>query len=218
MSECINDIFVTALRDHDEYKSITCEIREPTQQQINITNNNDWLMRISDKGIEFNREAFPNWQPDDFTKAIIDLLENAYDLKFVKKIEFEFGSNNIFADIGISNPEEELKKAEEMWESSSKMPFKRYIVFKGGWFYPSGGMEDFLCTLDNLDDCKMLIPSLDACEWLHIYDCEQEKIVLFADKNSDHNETIDIKEVIQGSISQRIFPSENWPNYIRNEN
>lgn len=106
-----------------------------------------------------------------------------------KKMTFEVGSENIFADLCVSNPEEELKKAEEAWANINKMSFKRYIVFKGSNYYPSGGMQDFLCSLDNLDDCTMLIPSLDYCEWLHIYDCEQEKVIVSADKDNDGTHT-----------------------------
>lgn len=34
----------------------------------------------------------------------------------IEDIDFEVGSDNIFADIGIENPEEELTKAELAWE------------------------------------------------------------------------------------------------------
>ncbi len=36
--------------------------------------------------------------------------------KQIKDVDFEVGSDNIFADIGIENPEEELTKAELAWE------------------------------------------------------------------------------------------------------
>lgn len=44
-----------------------------------------WLIELSEKGFKFNREAYPNWKPDDFAMAIIELLENSFDVKFTKK-------------------------------------------------------------------------------------------------------------------------------------
>ena len=34
----------------------------------------------------------------------------------IKDIECEMGSDNVFADIGVENPEEELTKAKLVWE------------------------------------------------------------------------------------------------------
>lgn len=38
--------------------------------------NHDWIMKITDNGIFFNREKFTDFFPDDFAKAVIEILEN----------------------------------------------------------------------------------------------------------------------------------------------
>jgi predicted XRE-type DNA-binding protein len=43
-------------------------------------------------------------------------MSNKKKQKKSKEIEFQIGSDNIFADIGVENPEEELTKAELTWE------------------------------------------------------------------------------------------------------
>lgn len=43
-------------------------------------------MRISkDDGIVLNRAMFPNWDPGDFVKAFINIIENNFDVKFVPR-------------------------------------------------------------------------------------------------------------------------------------
>ena len=44
------------------------------------------FMRISkDDGIVLNRAMFPNWDPGDFVKAFINIIENNFDVKFVPR-------------------------------------------------------------------------------------------------------------------------------------
>jgi len=46
------------------------------------------FMRIStDFGVMLNRRKFPHWQPDDFVKAFIDLIETKYKVKFIPREE-----------------------------------------------------------------------------------------------------------------------------------
>ncbi|QQO97038.1 hypothetical protein Nekkels1_37 [Cellulophaga phage Nekkels_1] len=66
---------------------------------------------------------------------------------------------------------------------------KQYLVFFGSKYYPSGGMNDFLCDFDTIDECVEAIKSkikehFDpdyqeeeeyvkyqwSCNWSHIYD------------------------------------------------
>lgn len=46
---------------------------------------NNWVMSINDQGIKFNRDKWPDASPDEFAKAVIQILEKAYKLKFEKK-------------------------------------------------------------------------------------------------------------------------------------
>lgn len=44
-----------------------------------------WALKITEQGVLFNRECYPNSTPDDFAKLFIDLLEKFYTIKFYKK-------------------------------------------------------------------------------------------------------------------------------------
>lgn len=46
-----------------------------------------WVMKINSKGIFFNREAFPDSSADDFSNAVIEILENCFEVKFIKDKE-----------------------------------------------------------------------------------------------------------------------------------
>jgi hypothetical protein len=57
---------------------------------------------------------------------------------------------------------------------------KRYLVFKGHHYYPSGGMKDFRRDFDNLAPAIAFAQGLldgDAFAWTHIYDTVERKIV-----------------------------------------
>lgn len=73
---------------------------------------------------------------------------------------------------------------------------KRYLVFFGTHYYPSGGMDDFLNDFDSIKECKNAIDNRikkgfntdwDSLEehiqyqweysWPHIYDTETRKKV-----------------------------------------
>jgi len=41
------------------------------------SNDENWVMAIKDGKILFNREKWPNAEPDDFAKAVISILEKA---------------------------------------------------------------------------------------------------------------------------------------------
>ena len=55
---------------------------------------------------------------------------------------------------------------------------KRYWLFAGSNYYPSGGMEDFKECSDSLDYLKGYILRMEFAEWAHIYDFEKNKIIL----------------------------------------
>lgn len=48
--------------------------------------NNTWLIEITAEGIKFNREFFPDTNPDEFAKAFIEILEKNFEVSFTKKI------------------------------------------------------------------------------------------------------------------------------------
>lgn len=68
-------------------EALTVRVTEPLQNNTIIfqTNKDDWIMKLSPKGIIFNRERFPDSKPDEFSNAIIKILEKAYTVKFEKK-------------------------------------------------------------------------------------------------------------------------------------
>ena len=44
-----------------------------------------WLMQVSEDGVIFNREAFPDATPDDFAEAVIQIIQNNFNVTFHKK-------------------------------------------------------------------------------------------------------------------------------------
>ena len=62
---------------------------------------------------------------------------------------------------------------------------KRYIVFHGLDYYPSGGYWDSLGFFDSVEECCKAIESyynkteyLLGLDWWHILDCEMQELVL----------------------------------------
>ena len=57
---------------------------------------------------------------------------------------------------------------------------KRYWLFAGHNYYPSGGMEDFVGDFDSQKDAKhSVLPEIkrSAYHWAHVYDTETREIV-----------------------------------------
>jgi len=50
---------------------------------------------------------------------------------------------------------------------------KRYLVFKGDQYYPSGGWADFADSFDTLDDAFIALASWRQ-DWWHIIDTRPE--------------------------------------------
>jgi len=64
------------LLENDEY---------PSSQIIFSSDPGTWVMKITrNEGIQFNRESYPFSKADDFAKAVIDILEKSYCVKFEK--------------------------------------------------------------------------------------------------------------------------------------
>jgi hypothetical protein len=64
---------------------MTITIRDNSPQAMYFKNAKDWVFRLSEKGIEFNREAFPDHKPEDFAREFMEIIENSYNVKFEKK-------------------------------------------------------------------------------------------------------------------------------------
>lgn len=45
----------------------------------------NWVMKINDKGIFFNRERYPHSSHEDFAQAVIQILENEFEVEFKRK-------------------------------------------------------------------------------------------------------------------------------------
>jgi hypothetical protein len=44
-----------------------------------------WVMKLTENGILFNRERFPDAKPDDFAQAVIGILEKEFTVKFLRE-------------------------------------------------------------------------------------------------------------------------------------
>lgn len=52
------------------------------------------------------------------------------------------------------------------------MKIKRYLIFSGDAYYPSGGWEDFDTSFDDLDEVANYIKKFkgEHFKWCHVYD------------------------------------------------
>jgi hypothetical protein len=65
----------------------------------------------------------------------------------------------------------------------------RYLVFGGQVYYPAGGMDDLKDRFDDLDSALQLCRDLRTpdkwgyapCDWTHIYDVQDDKILYLSD-------------------------------------
>lgn len=48
-----------------------------------------WIMKLTSKGIKFNRDEFKNLCEDDFANLITEILEKSFTVKIYKKGEKE---------------------------------------------------------------------------------------------------------------------------------
>jgi len=56
---------------------------------------------------------------------------------------------------------------------------KRYLVFAGSFYYPSGGAEDFIFATDDLEKAreKRHRSKKQGYDWCHIFDNETLEII-----------------------------------------
>ncbi len=69
--------------DVKDQEPFTIEINEPSTSCLTFSPSKDnWVMKLEKKDgvnrILFNRDAYPASTTDDFAKAVIEILENAY--------------------------------------------------------------------------------------------------------------------------------------------
>lgn len=75
---------------------------------------------------------------------------------------------------------------------------KRYAVFGGGIYYPSGGIEDLNDSFYTIEESMAFLKGRYEKEimcWFHIYDLEDDKFILKIKKDADgkeHNEMNDL--------------------------
>lgn len=69
---------------------------------------------------------------------------------------------------------------------------KNYLAFYGSWYYPSGGMEDFFGSFDDLETAikeinirneKVSHDRSWEYTWAHVYSIEENKIVFRTEEN-----------------------------------
>ena len=64
----------------------TIDLGEDKSSEISFNaDSNKWVMKLTDKGIFFNRQAYPNAHPEDFAQAVVEILEKEFTVKFEKK-------------------------------------------------------------------------------------------------------------------------------------
>ena len=77
------DLFEEWIEFHGEVKELNKDPNAPHCITF-CPDGENWAMEIRNDGIFFNIEGFPEWQPDDFAKAIIELLEKSFTVHFEK--------------------------------------------------------------------------------------------------------------------------------------
>jgi hypothetical protein len=61
-------------------------IRKNVNSEICISaEHGKWAIKITDNGLEFNKEGYPSYTADDFAKTFIFILESNFTVKFYKK-------------------------------------------------------------------------------------------------------------------------------------
>lgn len=68
----------------------------------------EWVMKITQEGIKFNKDLYSDSNTDEFAKAVIDILERDFDVKFTAK-------SNEFKDHNFYYAGRYFKLEEEFW-------------------------------------------------------------------------------------------------------
>lgn len=87
----LEDIFSHFISRSQGYNYKRCnvvkEIMDDEKSESTIIFNaeaNEWVMKLTPRGIFFNRDRYPNAMPDDFANAVIEILEKNFLVKFEK--------------------------------------------------------------------------------------------------------------------------------------
>lgn len=54
---------------------------------------------------------------------------------------------------------------------------KRYLLFYNSWYYPDGGMKDFMGSYNTQEEAIEHMSTIKI-DWWHLYDSQEGKIVL----------------------------------------
>jgi hypothetical protein len=65
---------------------------------------------------------------------------------------------------------------------------KRYLVFAFSTYYPCGGMEDFICDIDDLSQLNDILKDLREDQF-HVYDTVLKEFTIKDTYISDNNKT-----------------------------
>ena len=79
------------------------------------------------------------------------------------------------------------------------MKLKRYIVFAGDHYYPSGGISDYSADFDSMGEALGYMHQLGS-EWAHVFDTEKGKYMEYSAEEywlSPHRK----KDVIVATVS-----------------
>lgn len=63
---------------------------------------------------------------------------------------------------------------------------KRFLVFRGDHYYPSGGWNDFYASYEKVEDALTASESLvtsKAADWSHVIDIETGERITYADED-----------------------------------
>jgi len=53
---------------------------------------------------------------------------------------------------------------------------KRFLLFAGDFYYPSGGMDDFKDSFNILEDA-VIFANNEGWDWIHILDIEKGEVI-----------------------------------------
>lgn len=88
----IRNVIFNAWRDlinhqnvRNDMENYSQPIKLPIPKFTFMADEGIWLLEITNEGIKFNREYYPNAMPDNFAQAFIDILEMNYDVHFTKR-------------------------------------------------------------------------------------------------------------------------------------
>ena len=61
------------------------DLTDMTLDKFTFYKEENWVVKINDAGIFFNKEKFSDHSPDDFAKEFIRILEKNFTVKFEEK-------------------------------------------------------------------------------------------------------------------------------------